>query len=106
MNNLSKDQDLAIIGKQIASSLPSLADLSEEQLKEVASWYLKRKLTDDMESLVKTSQIDLDLARLRFLDSFDRLYTKKSLSGKLKQVSRILLQERAELYFDDTSLGR
>lgn len=85
MNNLSKDQDLAIIGKQIAASLPSLADLSEEQLKEVASWYLKRKLTDDMESLVKTSQIDLDLARLRFLDSFDSLYTKKAYLASLNR---------------------
>ena len=54
MNDISKDQDLKIIGKQIAESIPSLAELSNEQLKQVASWYLQRKLTDDMETLVKS----------------------------------------------------
>ncbi|MEE0998669.1 MAG: hypothetical protein UIH41_03270, partial [Treponemataceae bacterium] len=63
MNDISKDQDLKIIGKQIAESIPSLAELSNEQLKQVASWYLQRKLTDDMETLVKSSSIDLDLSR-------------------------------------------
>lgn len=85
MNDLSQDQDLTFIGKQIAESLPSLADLSEEQLKEVAAWYLKRKLTDDMESLVRSSQIDLDLARSQFLDTFDSLYTKKAYLASLNR---------------------
>ena len=78
MNDISKDQDLKIIGKQIAESIPSLAELSNEQLKQVASWYLQRKLTDDMETLVKSSSIDLDLSRMHFLELFDSLYTKKS----------------------------
>jgi hypothetical protein len=72
LNQLTKDQDLKLIGKQIADSVPALADLSESQLKEVASWYLKKKLTDDMKTLVKVSSIDLDFSRMHFLDLFDR----------------------------------
>ena len=82
MNDISKDHDLKIIGKQIAESIPSLAELSEEKLKQVASWYLQRKLTDDMESLVKASSIDLDLSRTQFLALFDSKY--KDLFKNLK----------------------
>lgn len=85
MNQLTKDQDLKIIGKQIAEAVPSLADLSETQLKEVASWYLKKKLTDDMEYLVKASSIDLDLSKTQFLALFDSKYTKKSYFNSLKK---------------------
>lgn len=85
MNQLTKDQDLKLIGKQIADSVPALADLSESQLKEVASWYLKKKLTDDMKTLVKASSIDLDLSRMHFLDLFDSLYTKKSYLASLNR---------------------
>lgn len=85
MNDISKDQDLKIIGKQIAESIPSLAELSEEQLKQVASWYLQRKLTDDMESLVKASSIDLDLSRTQFLALYDSQYTKKSYTDSLNR---------------------
>lgn len=85
MNQLTKDQDLKNLGKQIADSIPALADLSEKQLKEVASWYLKKKLTDDMESLVKASSIDLDLSRTQFLALFDSSHTKKSYLDSLKR---------------------
>ena len=85
MNDISKDHDLKIIGKQIAESIPSLAELSEEKLKQVASWYLQRKLTDDMESLVKASSIDLDLSRTQFLALYDSQYTKKSYTDSLNR---------------------
>ena len=83
LNQLTKDQDLKNLGKQIADSIPALADLSEKQLKEVASWYLKKKLTDDMESLVNSSSIDLDLSKTHFLALFDSLHTKKSYINSL-----------------------
>ena len=85
LNQLTKDQDLKNLGKQIADSIPALADLSEKQLKEVASWYLKKKLTDDMESLVKASSIDLDLSRTQFLALYDSQYTKKSYTDSLNR---------------------
>lgn len=85
MNELTKDQDLKLIGKQIAESIPSLAELSDEQLKQVASWYFQRKLTDNMETLVKSSSIDLDLSRMHFLELFDSLYTKKSYLDSLNR---------------------
>ena len=85
LNQLTKDQDLKNLGKQIADSIPALADLSEKQLKDVASWYLKKKRTDDMESLVKASSIDLDLSRTQFLALYDSQYTKKSYTDSLNR---------------------
>ena len=101
MNELTKDQDLKIIGKQIAESIPSLAELSDEQLKQVASWYLQRKLTDDMESLVKSSSIDLNLARMNYLELFDSIHTKKAYLDSLKRFEAFC-QKKNKDYFSMT----
>jgi integrase len=78
MNDITKDQDLKEIGKQIAAAAPSLKDLTDEQLKEVSSWYLQRKLTDEMTMLVNASKLDQDENIRSFLAIYDSLYTKKT----------------------------
>lgn len=97
MNEITNDNALKNLGKQIAESVPALADLSETQLKEVASWYLKKRLTDDMETLVKSSSIDLDLSRTFFLASFDSIHTKKSYLASLNRLESFCKKQNKDL---------
>lgn len=70
--------NIKAIAKQIAETSPTLADLSEVQLQEVANWYLKRKLTDEMETLVNASKVNQEESITLFLELYDSLYTRKT----------------------------
>lgn len=87
MNDLMKDSDLKSIGKQIAAASPSLNDLSEEQLKEVASWYLKKKLTEEMETLVNASKVDQDKDIVLFLNQYDSPETRRAYIQAFKKLT-------------------
>ena len=88
--------DIKEIAKKILTTSPNLSDLSEAQLKEVANWYVKKNLTEQMENLIDASKVDLNRSRMLFLESFDSLYTKKAYLEALKKIETFCTRKKID----------